>query len=210
MAPSTEPANPQVRATGPDGVPNPVMHHINLKTTRLGEMIDWYGLVVGMRPNFRSDVIAFLTNDEANHRLALLAVPGLVVDPDWTIHTGMHHSAFEFDTLEHLLTRYEALKERGIVPHACLDHGLTMSFYYEDPDGNSVEMQVDNFGDWAASGEWMRTAQEFVANPIGVFVDPDRLVAASRAGATGEELHRRAYAGEFVPAEAADLHLPAG
>ncbi len=191
-----------------DGVPNPSLHHVNLKTTRLGEMIEWYGVVAGMRPNFRSEIIAFLTNDSANHRLALLAVPGLVEDPDWKIHTGMHHAAFEFERLEHLLGRYESLKARGIVPHACLDHGLTTSFYYEDPDGNSVELQADNFGDWAASTEWIRTAPEFVANPIGVEVDADRLVEASRAGMTAAEIHRRSFAGEFPPATPQDLHLP--
>lgn len=31
----------------------PTMHHVNLKTTRLQEMIDWYGLVVGAKPNFQ-------------------------------------------------------------------------------------------------------------------------------------------------------------
>jgi catechol-2,3-dioxygenase len=208
MAPNAEATSGASRPAGDDGVPNPVMHHINLKTTRLDQMIDWYGVVCGMRPNFRSDMIAFLTNDAANHRLALLSLPGLSEDPDRIRHCGMHHSAYEFDTLEHLLTRYESLKAKGIVPHACLDHGLTTSFYYEDPDGNSVEMQADNFGDWAASTEWVRTAPEFVANPIGVYVDPDQMVAAQRAGASADELHRRGFAGEFEPAVPQDLHLP--
>ena len=208
MTSRTESARPGVRAAGEDGVPNPAMHHLNLKTTRMQGMIDWYGEVCGMRPNFSSPVIAFLTNDDANHRLALLAVPGLAQDPERLTHTGMHHSAFEFDALEHLLTRYETLKAKGIMPHACLDHGLTTSFYYEDPDGNSVEMQADNFGDWAASTDWLRTAPEFVSNPIGVYVDADRLVEAHQAGMSAEEIHRRAYAGEFEPATPHDLHLP--
>jgi hypothetical protein len=29
---------------------NPTLHHVNLKTTRLKEMIDWYGAVVGLKP----------------------------------------------------------------------------------------------------------------------------------------------------------------
>ncbi|MGH2482232.1 MAG: VOC family protein, partial [Ktedonobacteraceae bacterium] len=44
------------------------MHHINLKTGRLQEMIDWYGTVVGMKPNYQFPGGAWLTNDEANHR----------------------------------------------------------------------------------------------------------------------------------------------
>lgn len=46
-----------------------------------------------------------------------------------------------------LFDTYARLKGEGIVPHACLDHGLTMSFYYLDPDGNSLELQYDLFGD---------------------------------------------------------------
>jgi catechol 2,3-dioxygenase len=44
--------------------------------------------------------------------------------------------------------------------------------YYSDPDDDLVELQVDNFGDWSKSSEWMRTSPEFAANPIGVFFDP--------------------------------------
>jgi catechol 2,3-dioxygenase len=194
---------------GEDGVANPVLHHVNLKTTRLDEMIEWYGVVAGMWPNFRNDQVAFLSNDAANHRLALGGFPGLADDPDKVAHAGIHHTGFEFASLEDLLTRYETLKARDIVPHMCLDHGLTMSFYYLDPDGNSVEMQSDNFGDWEASSEWTRTSPDFAANPIGSFVDPDRMVAAWRAGADADELHQRAFAGEFAPAEQPDLRLPA-
>ena len=89
-----------------------------------------------------------------------------------------------------------------------LDHGMTLSFYFVDPDGNSVELQADNFGDWGRSKEWMRTAPEFAANPIGVPADPHAIVAAWREGASADELHRRAYAGEFAPDGPLDLRLP--
>jgi catechol 2,3-dioxygenase len=60
---------------------NPMVHHINIKTTKLQEMIDWYGLVVGTNVNFQNPIVAFISNDRANHRIALLAVPGLHDDP---------------------------------------------------------------------------------------------------------------------------------
>ena len=186
----------------------PALHHVTFKTRRLDEMIDWYGKVVGMVPNFRDSVAAWMTNDEANHRVALLGVPGVEDDPSRIPHAGMHHSAFEYSNLDQLLETYERLKADGIIPHAALDHGLTTSFYYVDPDGNSVELQVDNFGDWRASSEWMRTAPEFKANPIGVQVDPEKLVSARRGGADAAELHRRGYAGEFDPGTPLDLRLP--
>ncbi len=188
----------------------PTLHHLNLKTRRLQEMIDWYGTVLGMKPTHQFPGGAWLSNDGANHRLALLTSPQLSEDPDKLIHTGIHHSAFEYPSIDNLLATYTRLKEQGIVPHACLDHGMTTSFYYVDPDGNSVELQVDNFGDWAQSGAWMRSSPQFAANPIGQPVDPDQLVAVYQAGASFTELHQRAYSGEFQPAWSLDLRVPLG
>ncbi|MBA2682339.1 MAG: VOC family protein [Ktedonobacteraceae bacterium] len=188
----------------------PTLHHINLKTTRLQEMIEWYGTVVGMKSNYHFPGGAWLTNDEANHRLALLTSPQLSENPNKLIHTGLHHSAFEYTSIDDLLHTYTRLKGLGIEPHACLDHGMTTSFYYEDPDGNSVELQVDNFGNWQESSEWMRTAPQFAANPIGMPIDADQMVAARQAGASFAELHQRAYAGEFKPSGPLDLHVPLG
>jgi hypothetical protein len=84
---------------------------------------------------------------------------------------------------------------------------MTLSFYYPDPDGNSVELQVDHFGDWAQSTAFMH-GERFAQDPIGTYVDPDQLIAAWRGGAAPEELHRRAYGGEFAPAEPQDLRVP--
>lgn len=190
--------------------PAPALHHVNLKTVRLREMIDWYSTVVGMRLHYEFEGGAWLSNDEANHRLALLTSAAMADDPDKVVHTGMHHSAFEFGgSVDDLLGTYERLRKRGIVPHACLDHGMTTSFYYLDPDGNSVELQVDNFGgDWSKGTEFVKSSPDFAANPIGTPLDPDRMVASRRAGMSPEELHRRGRAGEFSPASRLDLRLP--
>ncbi len=185
----------------------PALHHVNLKTPRLQEMVEWYGLVVGMRPNHAFPGGAWLTNDAANHRLALLSTPRIVDDPDRLVHAGIHHLAFEYATLDELLGTYVRLKHAGILPHSVLDHGMTLSLYYPDPDGNSVELQVDHFGDWSRSTAFMQ-GEQFAADPIGTYVDPDQLVAAWRDGTPAAELHRRAYAGEFVPHEPQDLRVP--
>jgi catechol 2,3-dioxygenase len=193
-----------------NAVIRPTLHHFNLKTMRLQQMIDWYATVVGMTSNYQFPGGAWLTNDEANHRLALLTSPQLSEDPDKLMHNGFHHSAFEYPSMGDLLDTYSRLKALGIEPHASLDHGMTTSFYYEDPDGNSVELQSDNFGSWQESGEWMRTAPQFAANPIGMPVDPQQMVAARQAGASFAELHERAYSGEFKPSGSLDLHVPLG
>ena len=175
----------------------PTLHHVNLKTTRLQEMIDWYGVVVGSEVTHQFPGGAWLTNDGANHRIALLASPKLKDDPEKLAHAGIHHTAFEYDSVDDLLATYERLKAEGVEPHMSLDHGMTTSIYYVDPDGNSVELQSDNFGDWQKSWEWMRTSPEFANDPIGKSFDPQKMLDARKAGASEEELHRRAYAGEW-------------
>ena len=179
---------------------DPKLHHLNLKTTRLQEMVDWYRIVVGAQVRHQDATGAWLSNDEANHRIALLAFPGFHDDPDKETRTGLHHSAFEYASFDALNAGYLRLREAGVEPDFCLDHGMTLSYYYKDPDGNHVELQCDVFGDWAKSSEWMRTSPEFHANPIGAFVDPGRVAEAAAAGASLEEIHARAMAGELVPA----------
>src|SRR5271169_4503399 len=71
----------------------PKLHHVTIKTSRLDEMIAWYALVVGAEQG-----AAWMTNDAANHRIAFLAVPGLIDDAQKANHNGMHHCAFEYDS----------------------------------------------------------------------------------------------------------------
>lgn len=190
-----------------DPVIHPKFHHVNLKTTRLQEMIDFYGELVGAEVVFQDQVGAWLSNDGANHRIALLAFPNFVDDPDKDMRTGMHHSAFEYSSFEELNSSFLRLKEAGITPALCLDHGMTLSYYYADPDGNNVELQVDNFGSWEKSKEWMNTSDAFKANPIGVFVDPDRVAADYADGLSFQEIHAKAMAGGYAP-EQAPVEIP--
>ena len=186
---------------------HPKFHHVNLKTTRLQEMIDFYATLVGAEVVFQDQVGAWLSNDRANHRVALLAFPNFVDDAEKDTRTGMHHPAFEYASFDELMSTYVRLRGEGITPAICLDHGMTFSYYYADPDGNNVELQVDNFGDWAKSTEWMRTSPEFKANPIGQFLDPEQVIADHQAGMSHAEIHAKAMAGGYVP-EQAPVEIP--
>ncbi len=185
-----------------NNVIHPKFHHVNLKTTRLQEMIDFYGSLVGAEVVFQDDVGAWLSNDAANHRVALLAFPNFVDDAEKDTRTGMHHSAFEYDSFEDLNSSYVRLRDAGITPAMCLDHGRTFSYYYADPDGNNVELQVDCFGDWKKSTEWMRNSAEFKANPIGQFVNPELVAEDHAGGMSFADIHAKAMAGGYAPAQA--------
>lgn len=186
----------------------PALHHVTFKTTRLAEMIAWYTKVVGINVNHQFPGGAWTSNDRANHRLAFLAIPGVRDDPDRVAHAGLHHTAFEYAGFDELMSSYARIKALGIEPEACLNHGLTFSLYYIDPDRNLVELQVDNFGDWDKSSEWMRTAPEFKANPIGQFFDPDAVLAAHEAGASFAQLNADTYAGKYPPRKPPNMHVP--
>ncbi len=186
----------------------PALHHVTLKTRRLDEMLNWYGEVLGGRVLFRNELAAWTSNDDANHRVAFLAMPGLSEDPAKVRHVGMHHMAFEYSGIDDLLSSYERLAARGIAPAFCLDHGMTVSIYYRDPEENFVELQCDCFGDWKTSAEWMRSSADFAANPIGVFFDPDKVVAARKAGTGFEALHEGMRGGRYLPEVVPNIGLP--
>ena len=177
----------------------PSMHHVTLKTTKLQEMIDWYQKTVGIEVIYQFPGGAWLSNDLANHRLGLLAFPDYHEKGKHEKHTGMHHTAFEYESFDGLFKSYARMRGIGIVPQFCLNHGMTTSMYYADPDGNLVELQSDNFGDWTKSTEYMRSSPVFAANPIGIFFDPDRVLEAHRAGQPFQTIHEGIMAEKFLP-----------
>jgi len=186
----------------------PSFHHVTLKTSRLGQMVDWYKTLVGTEVLFQNDTNAWTSNDAANHRLAFLAVPGLEDDPDKIKHNGIHHSAFEYASFSDLMSSFDRLREHGIMPVFCLNHGSTMSLYYEDPEGNYVELQSDNFGDWEQSGNFIRSSDDFRANPIGTFFNPAKVYDAHQAGQPFDLLNPAIREGDFLPDPVPGIGLP--
>lgn len=73
--------------------------------------------------------------------------------------------------------------------------------YYQDPDGNQLETQVDNFDDMVAANAFIAGPQ-FAENPIGVDFDPDELAGRLRAGEPEARLKKRPDIG---PRTAADF-----
>ena len=187
----------------------PTLHHVTIKTSRLDEMIKWYEFVLGAEVQFRDAGAAWMTNDAANHRVAFLSVPGLSDDADKIRHNGMHHLAFEYDGFADLMSSYDRMRKGAVEPAFCLDHGLTISLYYRDPEGNFVELQSDNFSDWKLSGEFMRTSPDFAANPIGTFFDPAKVYDEFRSGADFKTLQKSIRGGAYLPNLVPNIGLPA-
>lgn len=153
--------------------------HLVLKSGRWEEMVAWYKTVLQAQPMFENEIVSFLTFDEEHHRVMIGKSPSAVApDPN---ASGVVHFAYAFETHEQLVNAYVRLRDQGIVPKSCINHGFTTSLYYLDPDGNEVELAVDNFDTKEAMNEWFATGA-FDRNFVGVPFDPEELVKRHREG----------------------------
>jgi hypothetical protein len=116
--------------------------------------------------------------------------------------------AREYGSFADLISSNDCMRKDGVEPAFCLDHGLTISLYYQDPEGNFVELQSDNFSDWKLSGEFMRTSPDFAANPIGTFFDPAKVHDAFKAGTPFKTLQQTIRAGAYLPNPIPNIGLP--
>jgi catechol 2,3-dioxygenase-like lactoylglutathione lyase family enzyme len=165
-------------------VPYKLAHYV-VRAKRFEEMLAWYRKVFHLKTSFEAPVIAFLTYDEEHHRIAFLNTAHLP-EPD-TMRTGIDHIAFTYRSMGDLLNNYARLRDAGIKPFWCINHGMSTSMYYRDPDGNEIELQIDNFPSMDDCKAWF-SSDAFAANPIGVQFDPDVLLQKFRAGAPESEL----------------------
>ena len=86
------------------------------------------------------------------------------------------------------------------------DEGFQAAFYYTDPDQNLVELNVNYYGnDWTAT-EHMKASPAIAQRPQIAPVDPEKMIAARKEGASAWELHERTVAGEFAPAKQYEWH----
>lgn len=99
---------------------------------------------------------------------------------------GVNHVGYTYANVGELLENYARLKEQGIEPYWRIHHG-TLSAYYQDPDGNRMEFQVDCCANAEAAHDYMHS-DAFAANPIGVTVDFDSLLEQFKSGVSMESL----------------------
>ena len=170
--------------------------HIVYRTYRFEEMLEWYQFVFGARVQLQNPALAFLTFDDEHHRLAIANLA--VIQPDKEDEgeqsmVGVDHVAYTYGSLEDLFGNYQQLREKGIEPYWCVHHGLTVSMYYSDPDGNQMEFQVDAFPTKRECSDFM-CGEVNAANPVGVEYDPEEWLARIRSGVpSGEMLERTVH-----------------
>lgn len=162
--------------------------HIVYRTHRYGEMIDWYRRVFEARVQYRDERFAFLAYDDEHHRMAFINLgraPSVAAESRANA-PGVHHVAYTWNNLDELLDTYRRLATLGIRPVSPVRHGITLSLYYADPDGNGLEFQIDLLDERAAN-DFMR-GPVFARNPSGERFDPDAVIARYESGRSVDDL----------------------
>lgn len=177
--------------------------HAVLRTAHLDETIRYYQLLLNARIVFDQRPFgAAVSYDEEHHRLAFVAVPAQADDGagesvryadaagavgvDLAVAPGLEHLAFVFESLGALLGTYVRAKAAGFEPVFCINHGLTVSIYYADPDGIKNEFMIETMP-MELANDYMHSP-EVAANPLGWPFDPDELLARYEAGEPLAEL----------------------
>ena len=163
---------------------SPTLAHVVYRTRKFEPMLGWYKAVFQAKVQHQNPAMAFLTYDDEHHRLAFIDLAVLQPegeDSEQRDLVGVEHIAYTFDSLDALFENYTHLKTEGILPYWCIHHGLTISMYYADPDGNQIEFQVDCFASPEESNAYI-SGPQFSVNPVGVEFDPGNWLAQVNAG----------------------------
>jgi catechol 2,3-dioxygenase-like lactoylglutathione lyase family enzyme len=164
-------------------MPSPQLAHVVYRTRQLPPMLQWYATVFGAKIVYRNPALAFVTFDDDHHRMAFADLTVIAPDGGDTAQApvGVDHVAYELPSLTVLLETWEDLKAKGITPYWCVNHGISASLYYADPDGNQIEFAVDCFASKGECREYFQ-GEVFIANPVGTEYDPVDWLARLRSG----------------------------
>lgn len=171
--------------------------HFGLRTRpeSFDAMIKWHLSFFSGRTVLRNKHAAFIAYDYEHHRLVIVQDEKHVAPIDRSVAPGIYHIAFTLDSLADLAAKYEALKAVGITPHWPVNHGMSTSMYYFDPDGNEFELQVNNF-DTADEALAFMATEEYAWNPIGVDIEIVDWLRRVRGGEDEASLKKRPEIGQ--------------
>jgi catechol 2,3-dioxygenase len=124
--------------------------HVVLRVSDRARAEQFYNGVLGLPICARFEQggmkMAFFTLGN-HHDFAVMEAPGREGDSRGAAN-GLEHVAFKIgDSLDDLREAKALLEAAGVKPTP-IDHEVTKSLYFEDPDGNQVELYVDASQVW--------------------------------------------------------------
>ncbi|PSP56637.1 biphenyl-2,3-diol 1,2-dioxygenase [Halobacteriales archaeon QS_1_67_19] len=114
--------------------------HVHLKVRDVDRSVEFYRDALGLAVTERAGRFAFLSGGEKHHEVALQELGPDASDPGRGV--GLYHAAFEVATPEALAATDRRLRERGVAVTP-VDHGISEALYFDDPDGNGLEVYLD-------------------------------------------------------------------
>jgi len=116
--------------------------HAHLKVRDLHRAIEFYLRFFSLKLVEQvGDHYAFLSGGGFHHEIALQNVGPHAPQPP-PHGTGLYHVAFEVPDRRSFAQAYQALTEAGIEV-AAVDHLISWALYFNDPDGNGLEIYWD-------------------------------------------------------------------
>jgi catechol 2,3-dioxygenase len=117
--------------------------HMHLRVADLDRATAFYRDVLGFDVTvYRSDY-AFLSAGGYHHHIGLNTRHSQGDTPPPKGYTGLHHFAILYPDRRELARAVERLVERDYPISEAEDHGVTVSVYLSDPDGNGIEIYYD-------------------------------------------------------------------
>ena len=121
--------------------------HIVFYVRDLETSLKFYEKVLGLKRIEGGELpfkAAALTSGRTHHELLLIEV-GDAPGPPPGPRRGFYHAGFKIgDSLDELKKAYRELYSAGIQVKGMGDHTISKSIYLHDPDGNEIELYVDD------------------------------------------------------------------
>jgi catechol 2,3-dioxygenase len=120
--------------------------HVVLKVRNLERSRAFYTEVLGMDVMMEISAIpaVFLANNRRDHHEIALFEVGPAADGLQAMQIGLAHVAFRLRSEKELRAAYDEFKEKHVPISFTVDHGVTKSIYFRDPDGHELEVYCDN------------------------------------------------------------------
>jgi catechol 2,3-dioxygenase len=126
--------------------------HVHLKVADLDRAVAFYTDVLGFKVTSRfGRGAAFLAAGSYHHHIGLNTWESLGATPPPPGHTGLYHTAFLYPDRKSLAQALRRAIDAGVTITGKADHGVSEAIYFNDPDGNGVEIYRDK-----PEGEWPR------------------------------------------------------